>query len=410
MNTTDLKYPKYLDELSRIFASHGHTLYIVGGYVRDALMGYVSDDIDICSDALPDKVMQMLEGSQSFSVAESIMPMGTVIIKCEGDALEYTAFRRESYRGDGTHAPEHVSFSATIEQDALRRDFTCNALYYDIAQPRILDFFDGAEDIKGRMLITTRAPFDVFSEDALRILRMARIAAEVGFRPGKDEIAAAKSLAQSLHKLSKERIVAEIARLLRSDARYAASDESNIETGMQVLFESGAAQVLFPGTRFEKSLVCTKARSYSVKAALFLYKCTSLDVSLDYICPDSATKRKVCFLLKHAAYEDNDSLDLLAKYGYARGKLLEEMMAVLKKHHLYLSRLLKNMGEGSKVLSLEALALSGQDIKEALDLSDSPEIGEIKRRLLRHVIEHPRDNEKEKLIAYLIKTYPATKA
>ena len=134
MNEVNIKYPKYLDELSRIFADNGHTLYIVGGYVRDALLGYVSDDIDICSDALPEKVEHMLEGSDIFSIAETRLPMGTVIIKCDGDALEYTAFRRESYRGDGTHAPEQVSFSATIEQDALRRDFTCNALYYDIAQ------------------------------------------------------------------------------------------------------------------------------------------------------------------------------------------------------------------------------------------------------------------------------------
>jgi tRNA nucleotidyltransferase/poly(A) polymerase len=410
MNAINIKYPKYLDELSRIFADNGHTLYIVGGYVRDALLGYLSDDIDICSDALPEKVAHMLDGSDIFNIAETRLPMGTVIIKCEGDALEYTAFRRESYRGDGTHAPEQVSFSATIEQDAQRRDFTCNALYYDIAQSRILDFFGGADDIANRMLITTRAPHDVFSEDALRILRMARIAAEVGFIPGSDETAAAKLLAQSLNKLSKERIVSEIARLLRSDTKYAGSDKSNIEGGMQVLFESGAADVLFPGTRLEKSLVCAKARSYSVRAALFLYKCTSLSASLDYICPDSDMKRKVRFLLKYAAYEDDDSLALLAKYGYARGKLLEEMMAVLKKHHHNLSRFLENMGKGQKVLSMETLALGGRDIKEALGLPDSPEIGKIKHMLLLHVIEHPLDNKKECLLDHLIKTYPAKKA
>ena len=111
----------------------------------------------------------------------------------------------------------------------------------------------------------------------------------------------------------------------------------------------------------------------------------------------------VRFLLKYAAYEDDDSLALLAKYGYARGKILEEMMAVLKKHHINLSRLLENMNKGQKVLSLDTLALSGKDIKEALNLSDSPEIGEIKHMLLLHVIEYPQDNEKERLMAYLIK-------
>ena len=410
MDELNIKYPKYLDELSRIFASHGHTLYIVGGYVRDALLGYVSDDIDICSDALPGKVVRMLEGSDIFGIAQSRLPLGTVIIKCEGCSLEYTAFRRESYRGDGTHSPEHVSFPATIKEDALRRDFACNAIYYDIAQPHILDFFGGTEDIKNRMLITTRAPHEVFAEDALRILRMARISAEVGFRPGKDETAAAKMLAQSLNKLSKERIVAEIARLLLSDAKYAGSDEGNIEGGLQVLFESGAADVLFPGTRLEKSLVCAKAKKYSVKAALFLYKCTSLETSLDYICPDSDIKSKVRFLLQYAAYEDHDSLNLLADYGYERGKLLEEMLAVLKKHHINLSHFLKNMEQESDVLSLETLALGGQDIKKALGLADSPKIGEIKHMLLLHTIEHPQDNQKERLLDYLKEIYPAMKA
>jgi hypothetical protein len=121
-------------------------------------------------------------------------------------------------------------------------------------------------------------------------------------------------------------------------------------------------------------------------------------------------KRKVRFLLKYAAYEDDDSLALLAKYGYARGKLLEEMMAVLKKHHHNLSRFLENMGKGQKVLSMETLALGGRDIKEALGLPDSPEIGKIKHMLLLHVIEHPLDNKKECLLDHLIKTYPAKKA
>jgi tRNA nucleotidyltransferase/poly(A) polymerase len=403
MDTFDITYPDYLNLLASIFSAHGHALYIVGGYVRDALMGYVSDDIDICSDALPDKVMQMLEGSEDFSIAESLLPMGTVIIKCEGDALEYTAFRRESYRGDGTHAPEHVSFSATIEQDALRRDFNCNALYYDIAQSRVLDFFGGVADIKNRRLITTRGARDVFSEDALRILRMARISAEINFRPQDDEIAAAKELAHTLLKLSNERIVAEVKRLMTAEHKYAYSDTKNIENGLEVLFESGAADVLFPGTRLEKSRVCAKARAYSVKAALFLYKCTSLELSLEYICPDNDIKSKVRFLLAHANYEDDESLDLIADYGYARCKLLEEMMATLLKHHHNLSHYLSNMVQDGEILSLATLAIGGQDIKEALSLPGSPQIGKIKHMLLKHVIAHPADNTRNALLDYLAK-------
>lgn len=406
MNKYKINYPGYLDLLSDIFAANGHVLYIVGGFVRDAVLGRISDDIDLCSDMTPDKVVKMLECEDEFAVAQSNLPLGTIIIRHKGVSLEYTAFRRESYRRDGTHTPEEVFFDATIADDALRRDFTCNALYYDIGKGELLDFFDGISDIDSRVLKAVRAPEDVFSEDALRILRMARIAAEILFRPEEGTLAAAKGLAGTLGSLSTERIAAEMQRLMISDAKYSGSGKINIKTGMEVLFESGAAGILFPGTRFEKSLVCTEAVSYSVKAALFLYKCTDIDLSLDCICPNGEIKKDVIFLMGHSEHDDGRALGLLLEHGYRKGKLLEEMMRVLGKRHTSLSKYLKNMEQPDYIISMKTLDISGKDIKDALDIPDSPKIGRIKKELLEHIIEHPEDNKKEKLVRYIKNAVP----
>ena len=269
MNETKIKYPSYLNILSDIFLRHGHTLYIVGGYVRDALLGFESDDIDICSDALPEDVMHMLDGADSFSLAQCCLPLGTIIIRYKGVSLEYTAFRRESYRGDGTHTPDEISFGATLQEDATRRDFTCNSIYYSIKDDEIIDLFSGIDDIENSALRTTRAPYDVFSEDALRILRMARISAETLFTPIEDVTGSAKLLKKSLQSLSKERILREIEKLLYSDEKYPSSGKAHITHGLRVLFESEAAHILFSGIDYERALLCATAKSYPVKSRAF---------------------------------------------------------------------------------------------------------------------------------------------
>jgi hypothetical protein len=147
--------------------------------------------------------------------------------------------------------------------------------------------------------------------------------------------------------------------------------------------------------------VCIEAPSYSVRAALFLYKCTDLPRSQDYICPDGETRKDVMFLMSHSTWDDSQALDLLPGSGYRKGKLLEEMMLVLEKRHISLSKYLKNMERDGCIISMKTLEISGGDIKEALGIPDSPEIGRIKKELLRHIIEHPEDNEKEKLIRYI---------
>ena len=404
MKNNTIKHPPYLDVLSNIFDQSGYALYIVGGFVRDALLGYEADDIDICAGANPYEVIKMLEDESAFTVSQSSLPMGTLIIRHKGVSLEYTSFRKESYRRDGSHTPQNVSLGATLNEDALRRDFTCNALYYDIQNRKIIDFFFGINDIKNRVLKTTREPQDVFCEDALRILRMARISSETMFLPVKDTMAAANSLRFTLLKLSEERIRQEINKLLLSDVRYTSSNHENIVQGIKVLFESGTAQVLFPGTSFEKSALSSKAKSLPVKIALFLLKCSSLISSTNYICPNSDVKKDVSFLLDNMNFSGN-FLDILIKHGYRRGKLLEELFIINKVEHSGLSKYLNNMVQKDYTISMKTLAISGNEIKKTLGIKDSPAIGIIKKNLLSYVIENPEHNTKFKLLEHIKKEY-----
>ena len=170
MSAYEIKYPEYLDRLSALFSAAGQRFIH-----RGRLCARRRDELHklrhryLLSARGPREVIHLIAKEEGFKVAESVLPLGTVIIRHGDDILEYTSFRRESYRNDGSHAPQNVSLDATMQEDALRRDFTCNALYYDIRRAQTIDFFGGLNDIKSKILKTTRRAEDVFSEDALRI-------------------------------------------------------------------------------------------------------------------------------------------------------------------------------------------------------------------------------------------------
>lgn len=160
-----------------------HRLYAVGGAVRDALMGRLAakPDFDVCSDLAPDALAEALEGKgmrvefPHGGVASATIVFGD--IKCE-----YTAFRRDEYAvGTGRHAPTGYRLVATPQEDAPRRDFRCNAVYFDIAEGRVVDPLNGVDDIKSKLLRATRDAETVIAEDAVRILRAARFASALGF-------------------------------------------------------------------------------------------------------------------------------------------------------------------------------------------------------------------------------------
>ena len=218
-------------------------IYLVGGAVRNQLLGLPVSDYDICGDLSPEKLAEELFGL--FTVRDVNPRVGTVKLVGRGNSFEYTRFRHDSYPlSSGAHAPLEVTFVSTPEEDAFRRDFTVNALYKRVGDGEILDPTGGLADLRKRVLRTTRDPEAVFSEDGLRLLRLVRLAAELGFDIEQNTFAAAKKYASLLADISVERKREELERILVSDVKYGVSGA--VFRALELLRELGLYPYFLP--------------------------------------------------------------------------------------------------------------------------------------------------------------------
>ncbi len=188
-------------------AENGYEAYLVGGCVRDYLMGKTPHDYDITSSATPKEVENLFEKTVPTGITH-----GTVTVVIDGEPIEVTTFRTEGEYKDFRH-PENVNFVKSIEEDLSRRDFTVNAIAYNEALG-FADPFDGIKDIKSKTLKTVGDPIKRFNEDALRILRLFRFAATLEFNIEEKTLSAAISTAKALKNISTERVTNELLKTL----------------------------------------------------------------------------------------------------------------------------------------------------------------------------------------------------
>ena len=235
-------FPENLKKLSDKCPS----LYLVGGYVRNFLIDEsVSDDIDIAAPSSTEEIKKAAEEC-GFKVVAEYKRTGTAVIYDGQRKYEYTRFRTDSYLRGGKHVPEKAEFTDDIVADALRRDFKCNAVYYDIKRDETVDPLSGVKDIKNKVLDTVRSPEEVFCSDGLRLMRLARFKAELCFSPAENVLNAAKKYADNIRDISPERIFAELKKILVSDTKYPFSDKNGHYTGIKLLDETGVLDILFP--------------------------------------------------------------------------------------------------------------------------------------------------------------------
>lgn len=201
--------PGALEVLRRLNAA-GYQAYAVGGCVRDLARGVPPHDYDICTSALPAQTQRCFAGER---VVETGIKHGTVTVLMAGEPYEITTFRTDGDYLDGRH-PQSVAFTDSLTEDLRRRDFTINAMAYhpDIG---LRDPFDGQADIARRMIRCVGDAGARFTEDALRILRALRFAAELGFDIAPDTARAMRALSGRLALISRERIAAELLRALK---------------------------------------------------------------------------------------------------------------------------------------------------------------------------------------------------
>ena len=228
-----------LKKLSRYFPDD-RRLYAVGGCVRDALRKKPCYDIDLAGANTPEQLTALLKDSE-FKVCEASPRLGTMIIKGKY-AYEYTTFRTDSYpSGSGIHTPSSVRFTDDIQSDARRRDFKCNAVYYDILDAKIVDPLGGIADIEKGILSTVVDPDITLGQDGLRIMRMARFVSTLGYSVEEKTLDSAKRLVAGLRDITVERIREELDKLLAGENCYKA---------LRLMNEIGALKIILPEVAF----------------------------------------------------------------------------------------------------------------------------------------------------------------
>lgn len=190
----------------------GYKAYLVGGCLRDMMMGRQPHDFDIATSAEPETVMSIFS---DFEVIPTGIKHGTVTVMIDGEPIEITTFRKDSDYSDGRR-PDSITFTDKIEDDLSRRDFTINAMAFGL-DGEIVDPFGGKSDIKSRVIRTVGSAEDRFSEDGLRILRAIRFASVLGFTIEKETTEAIHKLSRMLDRVSFERVFSEMSKIILSE-------------------------------------------------------------------------------------------------------------------------------------------------------------------------------------------------
>lgn len=435
-----IKIPQQVNRAIEILRQNGHTAYVVGGAVRDALMGKAAHDWDIATSAKP---KETAEAFGNFRVIETGIKHGTVTVIVDGESLEITTYRIESGYSDNRH-PDKVEFTDMIEDDLSRRDFTINAIAYS-PYAGIADPFGGCGDIEAKIIRCVGDPDRRFGEDALRILRALRFSATLGFEIDQITSDSIRRNYKSLENISVERIFVELSKLIcGKDAKRILLDYS--EVFFFILPElkpmSGCTQNherhIFDVWGHTVEAVVNVKNDIPLRLAMLFHDSGKPHVKstdekgIDHfyghskksreIAFDALTKLKVsnklrdkvCNLVEyHDFLPDKISKKTYKKYiGLLGEKTVEELFEIRKadisaQNTKFLSEELKANEIGLKIfneikaenscLKINDLAINGKDLEKA-GIPPSPEMGRILEALLDEVLEEKTENSKNALL------------
>ena len=398
--------PQKVEIIINILEKAGYEAYAVGGCVRDALLGRTPNDWDITTSAKPEQVKALFHRTVDTGIAH-----GTVTVLLEKEGFEVTTYRVDGEYEDGRH-PKEVTFTACLEEDLKRRDFTINAMAYS-HETGIVDAFDGMGDLEKKVIRCVGCPRDRFTEDALRILRAIRFAAQLGFSIEGETYGAIREIAPNLKNVSKERIQVELTKLLTSahPEKIAMVEDTGISP-----YVTGDFPLVFQTERERTAGGTSGPESFSCLALLPPEKSMRWAGFLRHMEPDMV--RRILKGLKL----DNETVDNgKAMAGAAQAPLGPEKPGIRR----FLSRMtpyqfdgclrLKALDKDPKTeeirrlweeierdgdcVSLKELAVGGGDLLAAG--MEGKEIGETLRRLLELVLEDPSLNRRELLLEKL---------
>lgn len=439
---TYIEIPEKVEKILQRLHENGYEAYAVGGCVRDSILGRIPSDWDVTTSASPQQVKALFSRTIDTGIQH-----GTVTVMDGRDGFEVTTYRIDGAYEDCRH-PKEVTFTSNLTEDLKRRDFTINALAYS-HESGIVDEFGGMEDLRNGVIRCVGDPMDRFAEDALRMMRAVRFAAQLGFELNEDVKTAIREMADALDMVSAERIQTELVKLVVSPHPH----------WFRLAYECGITSVIMP--EFDRIMVQRQNgphHAYSTGGHTLLAlqnipadKVLRLTMLFhDMGKPDAYTvdENGKDHFRGHAAYSekvarrimkrlkfDNDTLynvctlvrnhsrypELSGKsvrmtaYQIGGAELFEQFLKVKradilaqnpdvieqKLHYLAeVNHIWEDIKMHGDCLSLKQLAVTGKDLI-AEGMQPGPELGVVLQRMLEDVLEYPEHNTKEYLLHHL---------
>lgn len=407
----------WLSAMARVFDNAGAELYIVGGAVRNPLMGLPLSDIDVCGPARPEAVMEFCAGTCIHTVLRAAH-FGTVELHITDEngqrhMAEYTTWREDSYRCG--HRPDSVKFTDDINVDSVRRDFSVNALYrrvHDGCLEDVIDPTGGLAHLKAGILHTvTPDPDRVLGDDGLRILRAARFQAELDLQPTDALMESLRKNAHLLGDIASERLRDEIQKVLMADLRYPTLKRrfSATYSALSTIHQIGAWPFLFGGIAYDEPAARALARfavpTLSARMALLLRWADPVKAG--------ECLQRMRFSVKETHFAQSvitamQSMDAplfaLVKLGReALETALQAFMALNDTVGMQAAQTVLHKLEG-KPMTLRELAVTGDDLKPIFQHNSRPmrEMGQVLNALWQAVIENDIPNQRGALLNHPI--------
>ena len=383
-----------LDTLHRA----GYAAYVVGGCVRDSLLGLTPHDWDLCTSALPQQGMELFGEEKCIPTG---LQHGTVTVKQGGGLYEITTFRTEGTYTDGRH-PDEVHFVPDVREDLARRDFTINAMAYN-AKEGLIDPFGGQADLQSGILRAVGVPHQRFTEDALRILRLYRFAARFGFAIDPPTAQAAQELCAHLDCVSVERIEEELAKLLSAPAPAAYLDEKILSV---VLPELSPEALAAAKPVVDACPAGEQALPVRLAALLLSLGEDGTRRTLRRLRCSNACIEETAVLVREAVSGVPVSLNiyarrLLGRYNLCTVQRLAALGTALQPEHAAdfaaLSELAERLDADGVCCRVSQLAVNGRDLMAA-GVPAGPGIRKVLEALLDGVIREEYSNERQALL------------
>lgn len=383
-----MQLPKNVDYILKELNSKGHEGYIVGGCVRDYLMGKEPHDYDITTSALPEEVKAIFSHT-----ADTGIQHGTVTVIIDKAGYEITTYRIDGEYKDNRH-PEEVVFTDKLSGDLSRRDFTINAIAYN-PHKGYVDLFNGRADIENKIIRGVGEPAKRFREDALRMMRAVRFSAQLDFSIEENTLNALKENASLIKNISIERIREEFFKLILSDHNERL--DILLNSGMTEYF---LPEILYKDIEYEK--INTLSRDIVIRLAYIFYgiEAGMVNKIMKRLKADNKSIDAVTAIVKYADYEITDlySVRKLKNLAGENVYSLIEVMGAVKNSSMNRELEMFKAVEND-CCTLKELNLKGDDlIKEGIR---GKAIGQALDKALDYVMKEPCNNLKEVLLKYI---------